>query len=67
MTYSTQIGERVYEFENMVGINTAREIYVHCVGDQNEFETELEEAGVEFIIEQDCFIPDYPVPQLEFA
>lgn len=46
-----KIGERAYEFETALDLEDAREIYVNCFGDQNTFEAELEEAGIDFTLE----------------
>ena len=46
-----KIGERTYEFNCPLDLADARETYVNCFGDQNTFETELEDAGIEFTLE----------------
>lgn len=46
-----KIGERLYEFKSQQDLGDAREIYANCMGNQNAFETELEEAGIEFTLE----------------
>jgi hypothetical protein len=46
-----KIGERTYEFNCSLDLADARETYANCLGDQNTFETELEDAGIEFTLE----------------
>jgi len=43
-----RIGERVYSFYNQQDINEARHIYAHFTGDQNDFESAMEDAKLEF-------------------
>ena len=49
MSIVAKVGERTYEFETFREITLAREIYAKCVGDQNDFETEMESAGIDVI------------------
>ena len=46
-----KIGERTYEFNCALDVTDAREVYVNTFGDQNAFEAELEDAGIEFTLE----------------
>lgn len=43
-----KIGERTYEFATALDVADARETYANCFGDQNKFEAEMEEAGINF-------------------
>lgn len=43
-----KIGERTYEFASALDLADARETFANCFGDQNKFETEMEEAGIDF-------------------
>lgn len=45
-----KLGERTYEMGS-TDVEKAREIYVTCVGDQNTFELQMEEAGIDFYID----------------
>ena len=39
------------EFKSTMDLSDAREVYANCMGNQNAFEAELEEAGIEFTLE----------------
>lgn len=51
MSIVAKLGERTYEFESSEQVTHAREIYAHSTQDQNGFETEMEEAGIDFTYE----------------
>jgi hypothetical protein len=46
-----KIGERTYEFNCALDVADAREVYVNTFGDQNTFETELADAGIDFTLD----------------
>lgn len=44
-----RIGERLYTFCSEKDAEKARHIYAYFVGNQNEFETKMEDADIDFI------------------
>ena len=53
MAIIAKIGERQYEFETMLDLTEARNIYAHCTSSQNEFEEILENEQIDFFIENE--------------
>lgn len=51
MSIVAKVGERTYEFDTFEQLTDAREIYARSTQDQNGFETEMENAGIEFVYE----------------
>ena len=51
MGISAKVGERTYEFEFFSDLARARDIYTKFTGGQNEFESAMESAGIEFTLE----------------
>ena len=49
MEIVAKIGFRTYVFENLSDLSKAREIYAQSAKDQNGFEDELEENGIDFV------------------
>jgi len=50
MTILAKVGERSYEFDSMLNLAEARNIYAHHTGGQNEFEEIMENEGIKFYI-----------------
>lgn len=46
-----KIGERFYEFNCALDVDDAKETYKNCFSDQNGFEAELVDAGIDFMLE----------------
>lgn len=46
-----KVGTRTYEFNCALDVTDAKETYMNCNGDQNAFETELTDAGIDFTLE----------------
>lgn len=53
MAIIAKVGERTYEFETMIELVEARNIYAHHTGGQNEFEEIMENEGIDFYIENE--------------
>jgi hypothetical protein len=51
MSTLVRIGERLYEFSKSDDIEKARGIYARFTGNQNSFEDEMENAGIDFLID----------------
>lgn len=50
MSTTAKIGTRSYEFESREDLDKAREIWNSCNDDQDDFETELEDQGIDYSI-----------------
>lgn len=46
-----KIGARTYEFNCELDVADAKETYQNCNGDQIGFESDLEDAGIDFTLE----------------
>lgn len=48
MAILARIGERLYEFPDIKQVSDARAIYARCPGDQDKFESQMEESNIDF-------------------
>jgi hypothetical protein len=53
MSILAKIGERLYEFSDTAALATSRQLYASCTGNQEAFESMMEEHGINFTIEFD--------------
>lgn len=51
MAIVVKIGKRSYEFESEEDLEKAKQIFPNCPKGQNEFEYEMERAGIDFYID----------------